>query len=655
MCGIAGIFDLADQRPVDRSILERMAAALVHRGPDEAGFHFEPGLGLGSRRLSILGIADGQQPVFNEDHSVVAAYNGELFDFDEKRAWLRSRGHTIRSHCDSELIVHLWEEFGSDMFVKLRGQFAFALFDRNQQTLVLCRDRVGICPLYWTRHGHWLLFASEIKAILASGMVQPNPDVHGLDQVLSFFCMPGRRTAFRGIQSVLPGEYLRATRNRNHESHIFERTYWDLDFPDRGHERNPSDSTQLLDEFETTLDNAVKMRLRADVPVAAYLSGGVDSSAIVAKSRRHLNGRFCTFTARIGDRRLDESGASEQFAIAQCCDHQTVTCNRQALLRAYPQVTVAADSPVVDVNAGSLLELSKAVHDRGYKVVLTGEGADEALAGYVWFKVHKLFQVAGWRQFRPLNWIMDRFYHFEYSRAPRGEYRRINEVLGGLHAQTLVYHGTSTARWWLLRDDVRKEIQSESAFDQLKLDPARIRRWHPLNQSLYLGYKTQLPGLLLNHRGDRVAMANSVEARYPFLDDDLIALCAAIHPRWKLRGMYGDKYLLRQTAQRFLPKTLAQKPKSMFRAPFSKTLLADQGGLADQLLSRGSLQRSPYFDSRKVHEVLRRFRRGEYLRPLRIFYEMGLCAVVATQLWHHMYFDGGLCELPSWTPVASKR
>lgn len=647
MCGIAGIIDLADRRPVSRPALERMASALVHRGPDEEGFHVEPGFGLASRRLSILGLVDGQQPVFNEDRSIVAVYNGELFDYPNQREWLQSRGHQIPSHCDSELVVHLWEEFGAEMFARLRGQFAFALFDRNKQSLVLVRDRVGICPLYWTRQGDWLLFASEIKALLASGMVNAAPDIHGLDQVLSFFCMPGRRTAFCGIQSILPGQFLQATVANSGAADIRERVYWDLDFPDRGQEWDPESPQQLIDEFERTLDAAVQMRLRADVPVAAYLSGGVDSSVIVAKSRRHFNGRFSTFTARVGDRRLDESDASASFAAAQHCDHQTVACDRAALVRAYPAVTRAADCPVVDVNAGSLFELSSAVHQRGYKVVLTGEGADEALAGYVWFKIHKLFRVTRWGQFRPLDWLMDHFYHFEYSRAPRGEYRRINEQLGGLHAQTLVYHGTSTARWWLLRDDVRREIQTETAFDQMNLDTQRIRRWHPLNQSLYLGYKTQLPGLLLNHRGDRVSMANSVEARYPFLDDDVIQLCAHVHPRWKLRGMLGDKFLLRQTAERFLPKDLAQKPKTMFRAPFSDTLLADTNGYASQLLSNESLNRTPYFDARKVRELLHRFQRGQYLRPLRIFYEMGLCAVVATQLWHHLYFDGGLCDLPT--------
>src|SRR5207253_1661177 len=208
-CGIAGIIDLASSRPVDVRQVQRMASSLTHRGPDEEGFHFEPGLGITARRLSILGIEDGQQPVFNESRTVAAVYNGELFNYDAERERLAARGHRIKSHCDSELLVHLWEDHGEEMFARLRGQFAFALVDRERRTIVLCRDRMGICPLYWSRQGDWLLFGSEIKAILASGLVAASPDLHGLDQILTFFCMPGRRTAFRSITSVLPGQFVR--------------------------------------------------------------------------------------------------------------------------------------------------------------------------------------------------------------------------------------------------------------------------------------------------------------------------------------------------------------------------------------------------------------------------------------------------------------
>jgi asparagine synthase (glutamine-hydrolysing) len=651
MCGIAGIVDLAHERTADMPALERMAAAITHRGPDEEGFFVQPGLALASRRLSIVGLEDGQQPVFNETRTVVAVYNGELFDYPELQQRLIARGHKLRSHCDSELLVHLWEEYGEGMFDHLRGQFAFALADLERRVLILCRDRTGICPLYWSQQDDWLLFGSEIKALLASELIEAAPDLHGLDNVFTFFSMPGRRTAFRGINGVLPGHYLRVHFGRGTSPDISERCYWDFDFPDRGDEEDPSQKPELIDEFDAALDEAVRIRLRADVPVAAYLSGGVDSSVIVAKSRKLYGGKLSTFTARIGDSRLDESSVAARFAADMGCEHHTVRCDQQALSSVYPRIVAAADCPVVDTNAGSLYELSRAVREAGFKVALTGEGADEALAGYVWLKIHKAMRVVGWRGFQPIAWGLERLYHFEFPQAPRGEFRRINRVLGGLHAQTLVYHGTSTSRWWLLRDEVRDQIQDETAFDQLEL-PERLQRWHPLNQSLYVGYKTQLPGLLLNHRGDRTAMANSVETRYPFLDERFMQFCARIHPSWKLRGIRGDKHLLRQAATRFLPRKLALRPKAMFRAPFAGTLLTGNVPYVDQLLSRESLERTPYFAPERVAGLLDRFRRGAYFRPLRMFLEMGLCAVVGTQLWHHLYFGGGLCDLPTWQPTS---
>ncbi|PYT07787.1 MAG: asparagine synthase (glutamine-hydrolyzing) [Acidobacteria bacterium] len=379
MCGIAGIVDLQQQRRICPHALTRMARSLVHRGPDEEGFFIRPAFGLAARRLSIVGIADGQQPVFNESRSVVAVFNGELFDYPELRELLRQRGHALRSHSDSELLVHLWEDFGEDMFPHLRGQFAFALLDIPRHRLILGRDRVGICPLHWSRQGDWLVFASEIKALFASELVPRAPDPKGLDNVFTFFCMPGRRTAFQGINAVPPGHYLRIDFGTvEHSPTVQEKTYWDFSFPDRGQEESPSDPAGLTSAFDEAFGQAVRRRLRADVPVASYLSGGVDPSLVVAKCRQLNDAGLSTFTARVSDRRLDESALASGTASALGCANQTVYCDQQTLVDIYPQVIAAADCPVVDPNAGSLHALSRAVHDAGYKVVLSGEGADEA-------------------------------------------------------------------------------------------------------------------------------------------------------------------------------------------------------------------------------------------------------------------------------------
>src|ERR1700751_563243 len=267
MCGIAGIIDLAGQRPVSEGTLQRMARALVHRGPDEEGFLVRPGLGLASRRLSIVGLADGQQPVTNEDRSVFVVFNGELFDYVERRADLKDRGHQFVTHCDTEIIPHMWEDHGDGMWERLRGQFAIALWDARKRQLQLGRDRFGIAPLFWTRQGDWLLFASEIKGLLASGMVAARSDRRGIDHVFTFSAVPGPRTCFEGVQLLPPGHFLNITpaSSNGAKAVVEQRAFWEMDFPDQGAEERGENPRRLVDDFEKFLLQAVEERLRADV------------------------------------------------------------------------------------------------------------------------------------------------------------------------------------------------------------------------------------------------------------------------------------------------------------------------------------------------------------------------------------------------------
>src|SRR6476619_667901 len=282
MCGIAGILDLTQRRAVPDEIVRRMARALVHRGPDEEGFFFRPGIALASRRLSIVGLADGQQPGTNEEGNVVVVFNGELFDHLQKRTELEARGHRLVKHCDTEVIPHLWEEHERGMWERLRGQFAIALWDERGRRLLLGRDRFGICPLYWSRQGDWLLFASEIKSLLASGMIDARPDPRGINHLFTFFSLPGPVTCFQGIQALSPGKCLKVQlRGPNESADVSQHTYWELDFPDWGDE-DRRDSDTLTEEFNSLFEAAVVRRLRADGPVVSHLSGGVDSSTVVA-------------------------------------------------------------------------------------------------------------------------------------------------------------------------------------------------------------------------------------------------------------------------------------------------------------------------------------------------------------------------------------
>ena len=653
MCGIAGIIDLVDRRPVPEGALSAMADALFHRGPDEDGFLQRPGIGLASRRLSIVGLADGRQPITNEDKSIHVVFNGELFEYPELRAELEARGHRFATHCDTEVIPHLWEQDEERMFDRLRGQFAFALWDQRQQRFLLGRDRFGICPLFWTRQGDWLLFASEIKALLASGMVEARPDVRGINHVFTFFALPGPVTCFEGIEALLPGHYLSvdlgaASASQRKPAPVHDRIYWELNFPDRGDEDPGRDPKRLVEDFEQVLQTAVERRLRADVPVVAYLSGGVDSSTVVALTRKVRGEPVPTFTIQIKDPELDETQASGLVARTLGARPVVVPCVAAEVLGTYPRLVQAAEGPVIDTACAALLLLAQEVHAQGYKVALTGEGADEWLAGYPWYKLHRLLSFVDFIPGLPLSRLARRAY-LRLTGAPRFPWsysQRIGEATGGHNAWTDIYGLMSLSKLRFFSPQMLELMADHLPYADLGIPLDRLRRWHPLNRALYFGARIMLPGLLLSSKGDRVAMHSSVETRYPFLDEDVYAFLARLHPRWKLRR-FRDKYLLRRLAERWLPAEIVRRPKAMFRAPFDSFHLEQAPPFVDQLLSEESLRKTGYFNAEAVHHWRQRFRGLRAGSNQRVSIEMGLVGVVSTQLWHHTFIEGGLADLPS--------
>jgi len=646
MCGLAGVINLRGRREPDRAQVARMGAALTHRGPDETGTLFAPGIGAIQQRLSIVGLDNGQQPIFNEDHTVAVICNGELFDYPERKAELQARGHVFRGGSDCELIVHLYEEHGEDLFPHLKGQFAFVLFDFAKRIVLLARDRVGICPLHWSRQGDVFYFGSEVKALLASGAVPPAVDVQGLDHLFTFYAIGSRRTLFDGVQSILPGHYLRiAFRQDGAAAATEERRYWDLDFPDWGDEQDAADPTALIDEFEATFQRAVEIRLRADVPVVGYLSGGVDSAYVLATASKIAGRPLPSFTIQVPVRALDEAANARESSSHIGGVATVIEAEAGVLAENYAELIRAAEYPVLDTSCAALLALSRNVHAQGYKVVLTGEGADEAFAGYVWFKIREAARKLDiGDSFRPSTGISRIARKVAARNLSFGEFARIDAMIGGPHAQSIMYDLVATSRDRYYSAELKERLGSFVAYEDLALDLERMRRWHPLNRSLYLGCKVHLAGLLLNQKGDRVAMANSVETRYPFLDEDVITFASRIHPRWKLRGLMGDKYLLRQAAARILPEAVAQRKKAMFRAPLAETFLAKPPCFVRDLVSPYSLARTGYFDAAAVQRDCAVLARGE--GKLGTFASLGLGGVVATQLWHHLYLGGGLCELP---------
>lgn len=658
MCGIAGVMDLAGRREVPAGVVERMSAALIHRGPDEEGFFRVPGLTMASRRLSVVGVSDGQQPMCNEDKSVHVVYNGELFDYVEKRAELLTRGHKLVTHCDTEIIPHLWEESEEEMFVRLRGQFAIALYDERRHRLTLGRDRFGISPLYWTRQGDWLLFASEIKGLLASGMVTPKADLRGIDHIFTFAAMPGPVTCFEGVQLLNVASYLQVSpcNEGTPEPVLREKAYWKMDFPDEGDENPEQDPKKLADELESILLASVERRLRADVPVGAYLSGGLDSSMIVAMAC-HLKGpAINTYTVRVDDPALDELSAANLSAKHIGTKPPIVQDFRpEDALEMYPQLIQAAESPVVDTSCASLLQLAKRVHANGQKVVLTGEGADEWLAGYPWYKIAKIM---GALDVIPGLRISDaaRRGFLKASKVPQypREFRRnLEKTVGGPNAWIDSYGVLALSKLRLYAEPMREVLATTQPWGDLGMDVERAKHWHPLNRSLWVGARVTLAGHLLQAKGDRVAMHSSVEARYPFLDEEVFDFTSKLHPRWKLKG-FRDKHLLRLVAERWLPPQVARRNKVIFRAPLDSFHLEPEPKFVGELLSEESLKKTGYFDVEAVRHWRKAYREMRAGSVPRLSMEMGLAAVVATQLWHQTFIDGSLADVPMWqsAPVA---
>ncbi len=642
MCGFAGAFDLNGQRVFPESKLVAMTRAIAHRGPDDESHHIEPGLAMGSRRLSIVDLEGGRQPISNETGEIWVSYNGELFDYPDLLRELKGKGHTFKTRCDTELWVHLYEDHGEQMLERVKGQFAFALWDRPNRRLLLGKDRMGICPLYVTEADGWLLWASEIKALLASGLVEARPDPHGIDHLFHFFCMGTTRTCFEGISSLTPGHFLDVRDGR-----VTKKQYWDLDFPDAGDEQRWDDPATPVAELEQRMRYAIERRLRGDVPVVSYISGGLDSTLVLGMSSDERGRAVDSFTIGLNQAGPDERSQAAESAAMLNSQLTTVDMGVADIAASFPELIVAAESPVIDTSTACLMQLAKAVHAQGFKVVLTGEGADEAFAGYIWFRTQRIAGSFGPLLPRLVQWLGRKWIGGGNAHRPPWKAMR-----GVRTAQQDVAEFLGQTRESLYTDAMWHGLDGRNGFDDLDLTNARISRWAPLNQSLYVGYKIMLPGLLMMAKGDRIAMNSSVEARYPFLDEDVIDFAAGIAPDYKLRRL-REKWILREVAARTLPKAISQRPKTMFRATRSGTFLGEHRPTwVDQLLTDESLRKTGMFNPHAVQRA-RQLVQRPMITPARSFFDLGMTGVITTQLWHHLYCGGGLCELPTWSAPTS--
>ncbi|MBB6188330.1 asparagine synthase (glutamine-hydrolyzing) [Rhodanobacter sp. MP7CTX1] len=609
MCGIAGFCGELPVPAQARVILERMIHTLHHRGPDGYGFHVGSGIGLAHARLSIIDLVSGEQPIHNERQNVWTVFNGEIFNYVELRANLEQQGHRFYTRSDTEVIVHLYEQYGDAFVEHLNGQFAIALWDDERRRLLLTRDRAGIRPLFYTRATGNLWFGSEIKSLLAVLPQYATLDPLGLVQTFSYWGPVDPNTLFKGIHSLPPGHILAIS---DDGSETLTR-YWDWNFPSLSEPASASRAYASVEdatvELRALLIDAVRLQLRADVPVGAYLSGGLDSSGIVALIRSFTETPVRTFSVAFDDAEFDESEHQAAMVRYLGTDHTTLHCSRRDIGEAFPQLIRHTETPILRTAAAPLMLLSRRVREEGYKVVLTGEGADEVFGGYDIFKEAKIRRF--WAQqptstFRPK--LLGRLYgYLDHSPVASEALAQAFFKRGLEHIDRPIFaHAprwiTSQRAVAFLSDELRASVGN---WDPLtwyeKRLPADIMSWSPLSRDQYVEAKTLLAAYLLPAQGDRVAMANSVEGRFPYLDHRLIEFAARLPPSWKIRGL-TEKYLLRRALAGLLPDEILKRTKQPYRAPDSQSFFFDGEPLdyVADLMGGARIRAAGYFNAAMV-------------------------------------------------------
>jgi len=646
MCGIAGLYDRTRRVAVTEEDLRRMLAMLRHRGPDEFGVLLDREAGLGSARLSIIDLSGGSQPIANEDRSLWIVFNGEIFNYVELRAELEALGHRFRTSTDTEVVLHLYERYGPRCLERLNGQFAIAIWDANRRRLFLGRDRLGVRPLFYTETpGGVLLFASEIKSILSDRRVRAEIDPAVVRQIFHFWAPLAPRTVFRGIVELPPGHYLIAD-----ERGVNVERYWSNRYPAESQGASGRPFEEVVEEFRALLADACRIRLRADVPVGAYLSGGLDSSVIAALVRRGRTSPLTTFSIAFDDARYDESSFQRDMAAHLGTEHHVVRATHEDIGRVFPEVVWHAEVPMMRTAPAPMFLLSRLVRDRGFKVVLTGEGADEFLAGYDIFKEAKVRRF--WARGPQARWralLLKRLYP-DIGGLSQSNIETLEAFFGeGLHDTESPWYshavrwGNNRRTWRFLDGDPAVGAQLENLAAAL---PREFSGWGPLARAQHLEVTVFLSNYLLSTQGDRMGMAHSIEGRFPFLDFRLVEFCNRLDPRLKLRGL-REKHLLRAVAKPWLPEAIHGRVKRPYRAPVHRSFFhAAPPDYVRDLLGPRALDESGLFRFAPVTQLVRKIAGGAAIGETD---DMALAGILSTQLVHHLFVKN-LRRLPPLGP-----
>ena len=644
MCGIAGIINFDSSEDM-KGILTRMLGIIRHRGPDSFGIYTDRFAGLASTRLSIIDLNTGDQPIHNEDESIWVVLNGEIFNYPELRRDLEAKGHRFYTQSDTEVLVHLYEDQGPELFGALNGQFAFALWDHHRETLLLGRDRVGIRPLFYYQDNGRLVFGSEVKTLFVDEKIPRQLDLRTISDIFTCWAPMGPYSAFKDVYQIPPGHYALFSR-KGMDVH----RYWELSFEDSDPwERSLADWTEELSEL---LYDSARIRLRADVPVGAYLSGGLDSTYITSLVKRNFNNLLRTFSVSFTDGRFDEAPYQAKAVEALQTDHQSIRCTEKDIGELFEHVIWHAEVPLLRTAPAPLFQLSRLVRDNNFKVVLTGEGADEIFAGYNIFKEDRVRRF--WARnpdsgMRPR--LLERLYPYIFSQEngkaraflERFFKKRLNEVDSPAYSHILRWENTSHLKNFF-SEDLRERIGSLDEFLErfISMLPPDFMSWNPISRAQYTEISIFLPNYLLSSQGDRMSMANSVEGRFPYLDHRVIEFACRVPPLYRMNGL-KEKFILKQAAQNLIPPELIERPKQPYRAPISQCFLGDRPpDYVEDLLSESAIRRNGYFEVKRVSNFLAKCRQHEG-RILSERENMALVGILSTQLLDHLF----LKEFPS--------
>ena len=632
MCGIAGYANWSGE-PVDRNVLQRMIGAIAHRGPDDEGMFIADAVGLAHARLSIIDVAGGHQPMSNEDGTLWITFNGEIFNYIELREELESRGHRFATKSDTEVILHAYEEKGERCVDGLNGQWAFAIWDGPAKRLFLSRDRMGVRPLYYTTVGTSFLFASEIKSLFRHPRVKRELDLRSLDQTFTFWAPLSPGTPFRDVLELPPGHSMTVTAGSGRVNR-----YWGLDYHES---RDRDDEQESACELFGLLRDATRLRLRSDVPVGAYLSGGLDSTIVTSLIKRCTDTPLKTFSITFDDPEFDESAHQQQVVRALGTEHFDFRCSHGDIGRVFPDVVWHAEKPILRTAPAPMFLLSALVRQHGYKVVLSGEGADEMFGGYDLFKEAKIRRFWAARpdsRLRPL--LLKRLYPYlpqlqtqspEYLKAFFG--MTPEECADPLFSHLPRFALTSRVKAFL-SGDVKAHLADYDGYADLRARlPESYRRWDGFSQAQYLEATGLLPDYILSSQGDRVAMAHAIEGRFPFLDHRVVEFAAKLPARRKMKVL-EEKYLLRRAFSDYVPEPVQRRRKQPYRAPEARSFFGSpdspvQHDYANDLLSTETLRDYGIFSPGAVQGLVRKARSARILAARD---NMALVGILSTQI-----------------------